>query len=1402
MDDSRHGNACLEVAHAANLDKYQMKVFQAVTERLKGSTCILSFAANAGSGKTKTITTIVNGLIAGGMSPDQIHATTFTNAAAEDIRAKVIASHLSERLRSLVAADGSLPFSKPHNIHISTIHAHAMDTLKRLDPHIPGVSYYFEDQTGGGSGSTGDNERSEFAKSVTLSVLSTIHHHPDGATIAEAARRHFAGAAMETVFPVQSIFETGDILEKAENLVQREMATGMGLGAFTNVGESGPDYSLAIATDALMRLWVSRMKGFDASPVALPRVLFVDEAQDIDINQLFYMFALALNGCSVVMVGDPRQTLYEFRNAISHVPFADQILKDVMQGVEAEVLNVALTINYRSRKGIVDAAEVLSDKYVDLSSSTLNPRIRSNPVIDPPSIRRSEPSETIPADEHARRAVKVVVGGDYDALAEEEEQLVPEGDVSGMEDMFLDPLVALTMAQKASVAPKTQKAPKAPKKSKREARKDQPAYAQGSLGKLAGGDGQEEIEEAIGALYKRALEGESVAILAKKRLMAHDRDLIMKIIERYCGREIAANRMKPQDHPRGRLKLRTLNTDSPSCLSSYRTVVEDAGGKLRIADVVPISNLLVASAIDFFFTSDPDADVKFKEMNRIQGRRERDPGAWAKIRRISIVPPEKFEKYHPRVQTEATIRIELEPFLGAARQMLGRNGIHVGSAFEIACVRFCYAVLARYSADIWRARNERAATKDAERMGAEPCRFYECVHEYDFETKRRSLRSWREMKTSFRRFWSAIAATPLAIEDVLKDQMCADGLHREWCAPDVNLKGFHERMIWLAERNPAISSDLDGARSDREESYRQFSTLWHLKTRQFTRGMARHVAKLRRDFANEGREEILARAFNDHFMEVKRSCRLSTFCGKDGNYTGLFKDFVNTPEEVTLGRAPKRRETGEDSGPVTIDLSTVHASKGLEWQHVVYFVAAASPKDYEASPKSFRDALYVAVTRAARTLFIVVPKNAKDDEKAGGGKLVIRAVHAAAAENGWFDGELDYGPVRKEGHGSGVTVYEETSHTNIEAGLTCRVWLDFQKRRSLPTMSPLALPDYSFFFHRTMAALCSALANQRIKTQFDPVFPIADWIEATLNAVRGRSELSEQSLREEMLRKFGPDAPGGGHLMALSQRMVPLYNRLDHERSDLLVGRYCEALARHIAAIMKGSELFEQIMLARGRPGCAILIEKPLREVIQHAADGTITPLYGIPDIRILTPEALYVFDYKTVSQKDEEKSAEEYEVSVSNKTAIQVNLYQGLHGHLPGTVRSELIYVLNVTVPDGLPVPQDIGVLPEFSGGNGFRSEAGLAHARILKGEGFDSGKFARVQAMVQTLCEDSLRTTLDDPDYFKPCPVIGDIDLPVAGSQCRSCQHAIHCHRSLADAQVPVTTAEHEEEEYDFNA
>ena len=71
----------------------------------------------------------------------------------------------------------------------------------------------------------------------------------------------------------------------------------------------------------------------------------------------------------------------------------------------------------------------------------------------------------------------------------------------------------------------------------------------------------------------------------------------------------------------------------------------------------------------------------------------------------------------------------------------------------------------------------------------------------------------------------------------------------------------------------------------------------------------------------------------------------------------------------------------------------------------------------------------------------------------------------------------------------------QTSHSELEKALSCRIHHHIQHDRNLSSMVPLTAPSYSFFFHTAMSSISAGLIGQRLPINDDPVAEIVKVID-------------------------------------------------------------------------------------------------------------------------------------------------------------------------------------------------------------------------------------------------------------------------------------------------------------------
>lgn len=1338
--------------------KEQYRTYQeALKSLLSTTTNIFSIPAGAGSGKTRVLISIITGLLRHNVSSSEIEGISFTNASADEFQSRLI-QELAELSRDPNEA------IKVENLSFSTIHKHANDLLKKLSPHIAGVAYYFEDSdtstvNGEASNHKGSLNSEELIKqkAIRLALYASAVFNDENIDMLQPLLPFMERDEMESRFILNDL-KSANHSQEAQRFIREEVMSDAGLGAFTNIDDTNPDYCIAVITDALLRLH-KETGDLNQEEVrqryGIPKYLLVDESQDLDLIQLLYFRALALNGVSIVMVGDPRQTLYEFRNAVSEWPFDIDFLKALFYGtpIDIGISTSPLLTNYRSRKEIVDLSSALSAAMVHHSKVSISKNI--NPIYDPPeSVKDSHyfhSDDEKLNEEKLATAVSVIVGAKTDQL----DVLMPQRKVA-KQSSLTGPLARLTSADAPKLKNKVDEQYKS--------LKNRLQYLQ--LPNVCGGENLPEIKLALQTLYERVSKpesGETAAILTKNGQKPEDFRLLQKIIEdRY-----------PHASQPDQLRFRQINTEKNAPLSSYWFF----DSQLVTTQEVPFTSVLIGAAIHYFFSWDKEAsDQVYLEVGK-------------PLNMISIDSTrERVIEANKRYKPEETIAIELQPYLDGLLQQSDHffPGISQTQLLQSRedllklMARFVYDVLTRYAVLLWESFEGR-------NFSFQPCRFDSVCTLINKARNLRQVRNLHETKRFFKTYWQAVSKTPFQYQHHEQQLLANIGISIEWMTVGTNLLNFPEEIAaWVDQQerqkkvlHAEISNRIEDFIKNRETIHEQFSSLYHHKTRKYLRQIAKKIGSLIRLDPASDSTNILTVAY-DEYREAKRQARTNTWVADQTNkYMGLIEDLQTGMRDINLQSQSKK--TSNESVVPTIDVSTIHGSKGLEWDHVVLIFPSASSRDSQSTFKSIRDLLYVAFTRAARTLTIIVPsdKNYKDTPTVTGMVAARHLLHEYARENDLFNRRLEYNNLaseqKTEDKRDMPSVEIQTSHSELEKALTCRLHHYIQHNRSLSSMVPLTSPSYSFFFHSAMSSICAGLIGQRIHIANDPIIEIVN----VINSLAVKKDLSEDDAYQVLLSNIHTP------LNDLMQSMIPLYNLSGGKEFYEVMEYYTLAFARQMASIMVGSRLFQNLVIARAMPDHKIWIEKPIKDVLLDQEDGQdyYYPVIGIPDIKIQGPNINYVCDYKTVETgSDEAGLADETLGQISTKTFTQINLYQGLeHASECSNFLAEVIYVADISLFEGQTIPEDLPKLPEFNNNSQYRVKNNLGAAVILWTDMFDESRFEETKQDIADLrlnASDYLRCP--SVKTFYSAPLVGDhADERVTPDTCKHCASAVHCQK-----------------------
>ncbi|MBY0371289.1 UvrD-helicase domain-containing protein [bacterium] len=312
----------------------------------RGPVCV---TASAGSGKTAVLVERYCAALASGLTPDQILTVTFTRKAGQQLRDRLI-----EKLRE---APESTRESIAHSPWIGTLHGFCLQVVRQW-------SRLLENPPIG----------------TVLEPLERAALMPE---VKRAWFRKLSPALQDALFTYWSPQDLSDIAEEA---LQRPHDC---REVLDRPVESPPARLLISALNHLLDLWNDALRGQDRftfddleynarvllrrfEPVrqhyqGLFKLVLVDEFQDTSPGQWEILNTLcATDSQKLFVVGDPKQSIYRFRQADVHLFLS---LRESLsaQGGEAVELNTC----YRARPKLVEDFNRLSGRLFDAALSQM-----------------------------------------------------------------------------------------------------------------------------------------------------------------------------------------------------------------------------------------------------------------------------------------------------------------------------------------------------------------------------------------------------------------------------------------------------------------------------------------------------------------------------------------------------------------------------------------------------------------------------------------------------------------------------------------------------------------------------------------------------------------------------------------------------------------------------------------------------------------------------------------------------------------------------------------------------------------------------------------------------------------------------------------------------------------------
>ena len=344
-----------------------------------GSNCVIN--AGAGTGKTKTLTAayidaLINMTFENGepISPDNIVAITYTKAAAEELRSRIVAGLVALGREDVAELMG--------NAWIMTIHAFCSKILKNEQLFVArefGIDTNFRTIQGA--------EEKELQHDVAFSIVEEAFIDSEKEEGEKANKLLFSILSQDKVTSaitdIASKVQTHGV--PVEN-IKAELVSVMGL-SFEDKVNGANQQIVKLTKEYLRRYQKAKIaqgvldfadqilyahKLFIEHPQINTKyknkfgILLIDEFQDT--NALQYEVFKSIATDNLLVVGDKRQSIYAFQGA--DVTVFDGVLEHVKKGTFSEV---KLQRNYRSHKEVLDrvnevfsSGELFGEAYVPL----------------------------------------------------------------------------------------------------------------------------------------------------------------------------------------------------------------------------------------------------------------------------------------------------------------------------------------------------------------------------------------------------------------------------------------------------------------------------------------------------------------------------------------------------------------------------------------------------------------------------------------------------------------------------------------------------------------------------------------------------------------------------------------------------------------------------------------------------------------------------------------------------------------------------------------------------------------------------------------------------------------------------------------------------------------------------
>ena len=290
--------------------------------------------ACAGSGKTEIVSRGIGEIVAGGADPSSIVAFTFTEKAAEELKARV-----RSVLGEVVPGKTDLG-----DIYVGTIHSYCFEQLKELKPEYRSFDA-LDDAT----------------RIAYVSKPYNYYHRLKLAALEGKFGIKRYSVISEFVRSVDIVADEGISLKR---LRKSEPELAASIEAYRKCLAEDRYVDFATMIHGLVTL-LEKDSNLRKELHSRLRYLVVDEYQDINGLQERLIEAMVGPKTRITVVGDDDQSIYAWRGSVVHhiVNFRKRF---------RNVKLIKLEENFRSTKGIVD----LANRYIQLNGTRLSKSMR------------------------------------------------------------------------------------------------------------------------------------------------------------------------------------------------------------------------------------------------------------------------------------------------------------------------------------------------------------------------------------------------------------------------------------------------------------------------------------------------------------------------------------------------------------------------------------------------------------------------------------------------------------------------------------------------------------------------------------------------------------------------------------------------------------------------------------------------------------------------------------------------------------------------------------------------------------------------------------------------------------------------------------------------------------------